>query len=108
MAAPAEKWTSISEPGTVPSMGRRALILAVVLSVLLPHAAFAARGARGARSTARTVDRSGRAPAKRSAARASSLAEAKAEMAALLRDKHRRRYHHNWEKAIVALVRAGR
>ncbi len=40
------------------------------------------------------------------APRSSRLADARAAMKALARDKNRRRFHHNWEKAIAGLLRA--
>lgn len=86
-------------------MGRQALALTILL-VLAPAAAgaathravpakAAARPARPARHVARP-------------ARPQTLAEAKAAMSALMRDPARRRYHHQWEKAIRGLLRFAR
>jgi N-acetylmuramoyl-L-alanine amidase len=75
----------------------RALAAALLLIVAVPAGAEAS-------GTTRRVTRT----APRSAARPPTLVEAKAAMTALMRDKTRRRYHHNWERAIRNLERAAR
>jgi N-acetylmuramoyl-L-alanine amidase len=79
-------------------MGRPALsLLAVALVALAPGSgAAASRPRKGAASR----------PAH--AARPPTLPEAKAAMSALMRDPVRRRYHHQWEKAIRNLERSAR
>src|SRR5512143_3361611 len=85
-------------------MGRPALALALFLS--LPVAPAAAATQRAVASPVRAAPR----PARPSArpARPPTLAEAKAAMSALMRDPVRRRYHHQWERCIRGLLRAGR
>src|SRR5512140_2666593 len=88
----------------------RALALAVVLLVVPggtmgaparrpPPAKADAKPAVRAPHPARHAARPGRPP---------TLAEAKAAMTALQRDRTRRRYHHHWERAIHDLLRAAR
>src|SRR6266511_220879 len=89
-------------------MGRRALALTILLSVAAPGAA----GAGAQRGAApRPATRGAAAKPVRShprPARAPTLADARAAMTALMRDRSRRRYHHQWERAIHALLRAAR
>src|SRR6266511_1350703 len=89
-------------------MGRRALALIILLSVAAPGAA----GAGAQRGAApRLATRGAAAKPVRShprPARAPTLADARAAMTALMRDRSRRRYHHQWERAIHALLRAAR
>jgi N-acetylmuramoyl-L-alanine amidase len=88
-------------------MGGRKWIAAVALVLAQPPVALAAGLHRSPRTSAHTSVHPTR-TAKRAAPRPSELAEAKAAMAALLRDRTRRRFHHNWEKAIAGLERAAR
>jgi N-acetylmuramoyl-L-alanine amidase len=110
---------------------RTALALALVLA--LPEGAFGASrpGASGRTGVERVVAASpaparqarsaraggakkpGGAPARKGSAtsrqrKAPRLAEAKAAMAALMRDRTKRRYRHHWERAISNLTRAAR
>lgn len=91
-------------------MGRAAVALAAVLSLLVPAGSRAAPARRAARAAAAEKGRGSahkkRPPPKR--ARAPGLAEAKAAMTALMRDRNRRRFHHNWERAIRGLLSAAR
>ena len=86
-------------------MGRRALALTFVLSIAPVDAGAAAR--RPAPAQARASETR---PARQGAraTRAPTLAEAKAAMTALTRDPVRRRYHHQWERAIRGLLAAAR
>jgi N-acetylmuramoyl-L-alanine amidase len=71
------------------------LLLAALLAANAGHAGGGASGAEPKK------------PAKRStAARASKLEQARAELRALMRDPQRRRYHHNWERPIKGLLAA--
>ncbi|HEX9050114.1 MAG TPA: N-acetylmuramoyl-L-alanine amidase [Anaeromyxobacter sp.] len=85
----------------------RALALAVVFLVV-PHGAIAApaRRAPAARPAAARSPHRARHAARKGGP--PTLAEAKAAMTALQRDRARRRYHHNWERAIQDLLRAAR
>jgi N-acetylmuramoyl-L-alanine amidase len=83
-------------------MRRRAIVLSLVLT-LAPAAGDAAALRRAAPAASRS--RPSRAPAR---ARPPTLAEAKAAMSALMRDRARRRFHHQWERAIQNLLRAAR
>jgi N-acetylmuramoyl-L-alanine amidase len=87
-------------------MRRRACAALVAFIVALPHTAWAARAHKSTHSRSHVAARSSR-PAKRAPA-PSRLEAAKAQLAALARDKSRRRFHHNWDKAIAALLRAAR
>jgi N-acetylmuramoyl-L-alanine amidase len=88
------------------AMRCRACAAAFVLLLLAPQDVWAA-GAHGrTRATAHAAGRPAR-NVKR-APPPSALATARAQLAALARDKNRRRFHHNWEKAIAALLRAAR
>src|SRR5512141_475852 len=89
-------------------MGRRALIAAVALAVAQPQVVWGASPHHSPRTSTHTAPARPSRTAKRTVASPSRLAEAKAAMAALLRDRARRRFHHNWEKAIAGLVRAAR
>src|SRR5690242_9873281 len=85
-------------------MGRRAWIAAVALAVAQPQAVWASGAHRSPRTPTHTA-RSAR-PPRPAAERTTDLARAKAAMAALVRDRSRRRFHHNWERAIAGLVHA--
>lgn len=100
----------IQLPESGGSMVRAPLALAAALAILVPD------GSRGA-----STHRAGRAPAARKApappvqkrasarrARPPALAEAKAAMTALMRDRTRRRFHHHWERAIRGLLGSAR
>jgi N-acetylmuramoyl-L-alanine amidase len=82
-------------------MGRRALALAVAVAVALPGWGYAAPR----RVAARTAQKP---PARTNPTHAPTLAEAKAALASLARDRTRRRYRHHWEKGIAGLLRAAR
>lgn len=87
----------------------RALLALVALLVALPALGAPAHAA--SRTEARAARRAPPRPAARAKARvprALSLADAKAAMKALLRDHGKRRFRHNWEKAIAGLGRAAR
>jgi N-acetylmuramoyl-L-alanine amidase len=86
-------------------MGRRAL--ALVILVLLAPAAHAAAPRRSAPRADAKQARTGR-TAQAHPARPPTLAEAKAALKALMRDPARRRYHHQWDRAIRGLERAAR
>jgi N-acetylmuramoyl-L-alanine amidase len=88
-------------------MGRAAFALFTLLLLLAPDASAAATR-RAARTPSGRTQSARTAHAKPRAIRAPRLAEAKAAMSALMRDKHRRRYRHNWERAITNLTRAAR
>ncbi|HEX9243581.1 MAG TPA: N-acetylmuramoyl-L-alanine amidase [Anaeromyxobacter sp.] len=81
-------------------MGRRALATLVVALVAL--APGMGEAATRTRPSARRAARPGR------AARPPTLPEAKAAMIAIMRDPVRRRFHHQWEKAIRNLERSAR
>jgi N-acetylmuramoyl-L-alanine amidase len=83
----------------------RALPILIALILAAPDPALAAP--RGASQRASPRHPSARKPARRPA-RAPTLAEAKAAMAALQRDRSRRRFRHHWERAIGGLLRAAR
>jgi N-acetylmuramoyl-L-alanine amidase len=74
------------------SMGRSPLALAVALALLAPGgvAAAAPRAPAAARTTSPTLE------------------QAKADLAALMRDPAKRRFRHNWERAISGLLRAAK
>jgi N-acetylmuramoyl-L-alanine amidase len=99
------------EDWEIRSVGRPALIAAVAIAMAQPQVVWATSAHRrvhvSARTSTHTPPRIDRAP-KRSSAAPSALAEAKRAMTALSRDKNRRRFHHNWEKAIAGLLRAAR
>src|SRR6266511_5318306 len=82
-------------------MGRRALALTILLSVAAPGAA----GAGAQRGAApRLATRGAAAKPVRShprPARAPTLADARAAMTALMRDRSRRRYHHHFFFLII-------
>ncbi|MGC3998287.1 MAG: N-acetylmuramoyl-L-alanine amidase [Anaeromyxobacter sp.] len=83
-------------------MGRAKSAVLLLLLALAPQPAVAA--SRQARSSAHAA-----APARPPPARSrSALSQAKTAYAALLRDKTKRRYRHNWERAIAAFERAAR
>ncbi len=96
------------------SMGRSPLALAIALSLAAPVGAGAASTQRAAAAKATSRGRAAPAPrARAQAARrrppaAPTLAEAKAAMTALMRDRTKRRFHHNWERAIAGLLKAAR
>jgi N-acetylmuramoyl-L-alanine amidase len=103
----AEKWTSISRAGTFGAVGLRSVLAVAAIFLAQPAEVWAAPVHR----TARTSSHSGAgAPRTRhlAAPRSSRLADAKAALKALARDRNRRRFHHNWEKAIAGLLRAAR
>jgi N-acetylmuramoyl-L-alanine amidase len=107
----AEKWTLISSCSKVTGlMGRSAIALLAVVSLVLPDGGSAAPVRRSGRAAeaqkARAPAAGKRAPQK--GARPPTLAEAKAAMTALMRDKNRRRFRHHWERAIRGLLAAAR
>ncbi len=82
-------------------MGRALAALAVLLVALPAQGARTTHRGQAARPTpsaART----------KPGVRLPTLAQAQAGMKALMRDRSRRRFHHNWERGIRALVRAAR
>ncbi len=79
----------------------RALAAIAVLLVALP-----AQGARGPQRISSA--RAQRATRAKHAGSAPALSQAKAAMTALMRDRARRRFHHNWEHAIEGLLSAAR
>jgi N-acetylmuramoyl-L-alanine amidase len=85
-------------------MGRA--LAAILLLLVLPAGAEAAATRRAARPAVepRTAAR----PPARATVHRPTLAEAKASMKALMRDKAKRRYRHNWERAIHRLELASR
>lgn len=91
-------------------MGRVAVALAVVLALLVPAGSGATPARRAARSTPAETPHAS--PARKSPApkraRPPTLAEAKAAMTALMRDRTRRRFHHAWDRAIRGLLAAAR
>jgi N-acetylmuramoyl-L-alanine amidase len=88
-------------------MGRRVFtaILAIVLAS--PFEVWAANAHRPQRTFAHTAP-AHPARASQRPARPSQLERAEADMAALLRDRNRRRFRHNWEKAIRGLLAAAK
>jgi N-acetylmuramoyl-L-alanine amidase len=90
-------------------MGRRALAAAILVVLAPGPDAFAAPQRGGAHVRARaSAQRAPRPPARRPHVRPPALADAKAAMTALMRDRERRRFRHQWERAIAGLLRAGR
>ena len=88
-------------------MGRAPVALAAILSLLVPAGSGAAPTHRAGRAAAAAKPHAPAAkkrPPKR--ARPPTLAEAKAAMTALMRDRSRRRFHHHWERAIRGLLAA--
>jgi len=88
-------------------MGRAAVALAFWMA-LAPSGSAAAPARR---ATPGKVAAGRPAPRPRPTARPArppALAEAKAAMTALMRDRTKRRFHHNWERAIAGLLRAAR
>src|SRR5512144_1469418 len=93
-------------------MGRTRIAGVVALSLLAPVGAFAATSHRAPPHRAEPAA-AARRPVPRAKARPArpgrpTLAEAKAAMTALMRDRSKRRLHHNWERAIRDLQRAAR
>jgi N-acetylmuramoyl-L-alanine amidase len=89
-------------------MGRAALAL-VVLLALAPGGSVAVPPPRPAPGRATPPARPAHRPTPAARpARPPTLAEAKAAMSALMRDRTRRRFHHHWERAIAGLLRAAR
>lgn len=93
----------------------RVFAFAVALLLSSPEAVWAAnahapahRSGRPAARPARTAQSAKPARNVKPAPAPSRLSVARAQLAALARDKNRRRFHHNWEKAIAALLRAAR
>src|SRR5512138_1983568 len=85
-------------------MGRALVALAAVLVAGAAQATPAPHRSAARAGHAEAARRS-RAPRRD---RRPTLAEAKAAMTALMRDKSRRRLHHNWERAIRGLIAAAR
>src|SRR5512145_1364741 len=81
------------------SLMSRALALIASLLLLSPALADAAGRAQPRRNTARSQEKP---------VRKASLASASAAMKSLMRDRERRRYRHNWDKAIAGLLAAAR
>jgi N-acetylmuramoyl-L-alanine amidase len=100
----------IELPESGGSMGRAPLALVAVLSILVPDGSRAASTHRA--GAVKGSPRSAGTPgAKRAAprrARPPTLAEAQATLKALMRDRTRRRFHHQWERAIRGLLAAAR
>jgi N-acetylmuramoyl-L-alanine amidase len=92
------------------SVGRAALALLAILSLVFPDGPSAAAPRRSAGRTPPAEKSRGAAPAKPSASRSRplALAEAKAAMSSLMRDPSRRRFRHHWERAIRGLLSAAR
>ncbi|HEX9307862.1 MAG TPA: AMIN domain-containing protein, partial [Anaeromyxobacter sp.] len=88
-------------------MGRRPLALVILLSLAPGAAGAAPQRAATPRPTSRAVAAK-RVRSQPRPARAPTLADARAAMTALMRDRSRRRYHHQWERAIGGLLRAAR
>jgi len=92
-------------------MRRRATPIVLALLCLAPDLSAAA-GKRGpSRTSTHTAARgpmraAAHASGRPAARKADRLAEAKANLAVLVRDRTRRRYRHHWERAIGALVQA--
>ncbi|HET7826050.1 MAG TPA: isocitrate lyase/phosphoenolpyruvate mutase family protein, partial [Anaeromyxobacter sp.] len=84
-------------------MRRSALALLAAVALLLPEdAAAAPRRAAARRSTPTAPPKGAARP------RPPTLAEAKATMSALMRDRNRRRFRHHWERAIRGLLASAR
>ena len=83
-------------------MGRSPLALAIALSLAVPTGGVAAptRRAKAAKVEARRPPRA--------TTRGATLAQAKAAMTAVMRDPAKRRFRHNWDRAIAGLLRAAR
>jgi len=82
-------------------------VLAVAAFVLTqPAPASASGGRRKPHTSSHTQVGPGR--TQRPAARPSRLEAAKAALTALVRDRNRRRFRHNWERAIAGLLHAAR
>jgi N-acetylmuramoyl-L-alanine amidase len=97
----------------IPSMGSPACAAAIALLLATPNEVWAASAHRAVHTSTHTVSKaasrtSARSPAKpkRPAASKRNLEQAKAAMTALARDRQRRRFRHNWEKAIGGLLDA--
>jgi len=88
-------------------MATRAQIVALALSLIVPPVGAAARAV-SRQAHGRTPDRGHAVPRKRADARASRLERARAELALVKRNPAKRRYRHNWERAIRDLERAAR
>ncbi|HYG67151.1 MAG TPA: N-acetylmuramoyl-L-alanine amidase, partial [Anaeromyxobacteraceae bacterium] len=90
----------------------RRFVLASLAVLLLAPPVFAASSARAthARAARKAEPAPRRAKARTAAkpARRTTLAEARAAMTALKRDKVKRRFRHNWERAIATLVSTAR
>jgi N-acetylmuramoyl-L-alanine amidase len=95
-------------------MGRSPLALALAFLLAAPAGADAASTRRGTaarvtpRAPAKRAPRARPPQATRRPPQASPLADAKAAMTALMRDRTKRRFHHHWERAIAGLLRAAR
>jgi len=100
----AKKWTAPWPGRKWHPMGRALAAILVVL--VFPSGAEAGAPRRVSRPAVqpRTAAR----PPARPPARRPTLAEAKASMKALMRDKAKRRYRHNWERAIHRLELSSR
>jgi len=81
------------------------VLLALLLAAPAPSGAPSRHSAAGG---SRTVSTAHARPGARPPARAASLEQAKAAMTALQRDPVKRRYRHNWERAVRNLERAAR
>lgn len=81
------------------------LLLAALLAAPAGQAGAGASGPRRAPFEAR---RHARAPSKPGAPKPTQLEQARAELRAVMRDHQKRRYRHNWEKAIKGLQAAAR
>jgi N-acetylmuramoyl-L-alanine amidase len=83
--------------------------LSLLLAALLAApAARAAPGVSGTRRAPSEAHRHARTPAKPAAPRPTRLEQAKAELRSVMQDRQKRRYRHNWEKAIKGLQAAAR
>src|SRR5689334_17204626 len=91
-------------------MGRLALTFALLL-LATPSGVPAATTGRARPAQVAAGSRAApapRTPARAHPPRAAGLAEAKAAMSAVMRDRSKRRFRHHWERAIAGLVRAAR
>jgi N-acetylmuramoyl-L-alanine amidase len=92
-------------------MGSRACAAVIAFLLATPNEVWAASAHRRAHTSTHTATKAAArsaAKSKRPAVRKPRLEQAKAAMAALIRDRDRRRYRHNWEKAIAGLLQAAR
>jgi len=93
-------------------MGSRACAAVIAFLLATPNEVWAAGAQRRAHTSTHTASKKAAARSvaklKRPAVRKPRLEQAKAAMAALIRDRERRRFRHHWEKAIAGLLQAAR